>query len=207
MEWESLEDYISSINALKKKYEGIIEIHLGLETEYSKTALEERKELKGMVEYLLLGQHFDDPSNRNFSVFRKNTDEEILEYARLVCEGIDSGLFTYLAHPDVIMNGQEEFTQACEKAAHMIGKKAQETGIPLEINCHGIGKGRKPFPDGDMYYYPNRDFWSILAQYEIKGIVGIDAHDPRDLLDTEAVEEGLRELADLDIEIIENPFR
>ena len=207
MDWDELDGYIASISSLKEKYKDRIEIRLGLESEYSRVALEERKELKGMVEYLILGEHFDDPANRSFSVFRKCSEEDILEYARLVCEAMDTGLYAYVAHPDVIMSGQEEFSKACEKAAHMIGQKAEETGIPLEINCRGAQRNKKTFPTGRRFSYPNRDFWSVLSQYRIKGIVGIDAHDPRDLFDKQAIIDGLKEIEEFHIEITEDPFR
>lgn len=205
MDWDRLEDYLESISALKKAYEGQIEIHLGLETEYYPEFLDEKKELAGKVEYLILGQHFSHPVGRG-SYFGYNTDDEILEYAETVCQGLDTGLFLYLAHPDVFMSRQREFTPACEKAARMIAEKAVQTNTPLEINVHGIAKGKKPFPNGEQYSYPHRDFWKIMSQYPVKCLYGIDAHSPAQLLDVKSLHDGEREMMPLDLDFIKEPL-
>ena len=205
MDWYRLEDYIDSVNSLKKAYEGKIEIRLGLETEFFPEYLEEKKELADKVEYLILGQHFSNPQGDG-SYFGYNTDVEILEYARKVCEGLDTGLFMYLAHPDVFMNKQREFTPACEKAARMIAEKAVQTNTPLEINVHGVTRGKQPFPNGERYYYPHRDFWKIMAQYPVKCLYGVDAHRPEQILSTEDVAAAEREMEGLGLQFIREPL-
>ena len=207
MDWEQLEEYISSINNLKKKYEGIIEIYLGMESEYYDQVADERKELRDMLDYMILGQHFSDPSGMNVSYFRNNTDEELMDYGISVCKAMDSGLFTYLAHPDVFMNRQEEFNETCEKVAHMIAQKAAWLDMPLEVNVHSMVRGKKPFPTGERYYYPNKDFWKIAAQYPVRCIIGIDAHDPKALLETQYIDMAREELKDLDLTFINDPFK
>ena len=183
MNWEELDDYISSVNHLKEKYRDQIEIHLGLESEYFPQFLEEKKELRSKVEYMLLGQHFLYP-DCTYSYFRNVNDEVINEYVDQVLKGLDTGLFTYLCHPDVFMNNQSEFTEACYNAAHRIAQKVVETDTPVEINVRGAQKGKKLFSDGtSQFWYPNRQFWEIMAQYPIKCVVGIDAHAPEDILD------------------------
>ena len=206
MDWEQLEDYISSINALKEKYKDQITILLGTESEYYPYCLEERKELRSMLDYMLLGQHYDHPSGKGVNYFKENTDEEILVYAKTVVEAADSGLYSYLCHPDVFMNHQNDFTKACEEAAHMIGQACERNQLPVELNVRGVMKGKKPFPNGDQYWYPHKDFWRILAKYDLKVVVGIDAHAPDDLLETEFIDEGIKELSDLNLTFIDHPF-
>ncbi|MCR4856185.1 MAG: histidinol-phosphatase [Erysipelotrichaceae bacterium] len=206
MHWEELDDYIRSVNTLKEKYKDQITIRLGLETEYYPEVHAEREELAKRLDYMLLGQHFSALSLDSVNYFKENSDEEILEYAQAVCDALDSGIFTYLCHPDVFMNHQTVFSESCQKAAHMIGRKCEETGTPAEINIRGVMKGLKHFPDGEQYWYPNKAFWRIMSQYDIKTVVGIDAHDPNDLLQTGMVTEGLEHLKDLDLHFIEDPF-
>ena len=206
MDWEMLDDYISSITSLKEKYKGQIEILLGMESEYYSYCYEERKELRGMLDYMLLGQHYDEPFGKHVNYFKSNSEEEINEYADTVCEAIHTGLFSYICHPDVFMNHQEDFTPACERAAHLIGKACQEEKLPVELNIRGVMKGKKPFPHGDQYWYPHKDFWRILSQHDIQVAVGIDAHDPSDLLQTEFIEEGMKELEDLNLHFLDQPF-
>lgn len=206
MDWDQLEEYIGSIEQLKEKYRDQIEIHVGLETEYYPYCHEEREELKKKVEYLLLGQHFSDPLCTQTDYFKQNSEEEILQYGKSVCEALDTGLFTYLCHPDVIMSRQPEFTGACVEIAHMIGKKCAETDTPLELNVRGIMKGKRRPIEGRKCYYPNRDFWQILAQYPIRVVYGIDAHAPEDLLDLESVRDAYKELDGLNLNYITEPF-
>ena len=205
MNWDRLEDYLESIRELRKKYEGIIDIHLGLETEFYPEFLDEKKELHDMVEYLILGQHFIKPDSTG-RFFGHNSDAEIMEYAERVCQGLDTGLFTYLAHPDVFMNHQSEFNETCQKAARMILKKAVETDTPIEINIHGVSRGKHMFPAGRQYFYPHKDFWRIAAEYPVKCLYGIDAHSPRQLMDLQALKDGEKEVGDLGLEFIEEPF-
>ncbi len=206
MRWEQLPEYLSSISSLKEKYKDQIEIKIGLESEYYPFTLKERIELKQHLDYLLFGQHFSDPGEVSVSYFRENTEEEILGYGKAVEEGLRSGIFTYLCHPDVFMNRQPAFTKAGEEVAHRIGRACAETGTPVELNIRGVSKEKHPYDAGERYWYPHKEFWRILAQYPIKTVVGIDAHDPKDLLDTHFVEDGLKEVEDLDLHFIEEPF-
>ena len=206
MEWDELPGYIDSVMSLKEKYKDQIEILLGMESEYYPYCHDERKELSEMLDYMLLGQHFSTPTGEEIHFFQKNSEEEILIYGRQVVEAVHTGMFTYLCHPDVFLNRQEAFTDACGQVAHMIGQACQEEGLPVEVNIRGVTKGLKDFPDGKQYWYPNKDFWTILSQYDLKVVVGIDAHDPQNLLDVHFVEEGLKHLEDLHLNYITQPF-
>ncbi|MBQ6655004.1 MAG: histidinol-phosphatase [Erysipelotrichaceae bacterium] len=205
MEWSQIDEYVASLSALREKYADQISILIGFETEYYRHMHNEKAQLKQKAQYLILGQHYDSPQCA-VSYFRPNSEEEILEYGRLVCEGLESGLFTYLCHPDLVMYHQESFTPACRKAAHMIGAKAAETGIPLEVNVHRIAKGKLEYEEGLRYPYPNREFWEILASYPVRCLFGVDAHSPAQLLDTGAMDEAFREIQDLNLDFISEPL-
>ena len=207
MDFEQIDEYIDSINHLKEKYKDQIEIHVGLETEYIPFNHDERVELSKKVEYMLLGQHYSDPVGNEKNFFKKNTDDEILFYGESVCNALDTGLFLYLCHPDVFLTRQEVFSEACEKVAHMIAKKLVELDIPAEVNVHGSLRGKHPFGDKQYFYYPNKQFWSIMAQYPIKCLLGIDAHDPDQLVDFDSVENTIKELEDLNLNYIKEPFK
>lgn len=206
MDIEQLDEYIETLSVLKEKYKDQIEIHIGLETEYFEFNHDERVWLKDKVEYLLLGQHYSDPLGKEENYFKHNSEEEILHYGRSVCKALDTGLFTYLCHPDVFLNKQEEFTQTCEEVAHMIARKAVETNTPVEINIRGVAKGKKPFVNGERYYYPNKDFWRVMSQYPIRCLYGIDAHSPEDLLETHLFDKAYEELKEFDLEYIKEPL-
>ena len=206
MDWDQLDEYIESINILKEKYKGIIDIKLGLETEYYSDNHDERFELKNRMEYLLLGQHYASPEKGHINFFKDNTDEEIMIYGQRVCTALDTGMFLYLCHPDVFLSRQTQFTKACEDVAHMIAKKCVETDTPVELNVRGILKGRHQFTSGQYYYYPHRDFWKILSQYPLRYLIGIDAHRPEELLDKKVIDMALQEVSDFNLNFIKEPL-
>ena len=205
MDWEEFPEYVESINHLKEKYKDVIEIKLGIESEYYPEYVKEKEELRKDLDYFILGQHFLNP-NGTGSFFKNIDDQTIMIYAKSVCEAMDTGMFEYVCHPDVFMCRQEEFTKACEEAAHMIAKKAVETNTPLEINVHGIRKGLRDFQNSKRYNYPFIEFWQIAAQYPVKVLIGIDAHAPEQLLSMEDIETALLQVKGLDLDFISEPF-
>ena len=204
MDWDEFDGYVADLKILQEKYKDQIRILIGLESEYYPIYHEERLELKQKLDFMILGQHNINLTGSSY--FRLNTEEEIIDYAKDICTALDTGMFLYLAHPDVIMTRQEDFTPACEEAAHLIGKKCAETHTPVEINVHGLIRGRQIFPRGECYFYPHREFWKILAQYPVKALIGIDAHDPDQLLDTASIDLALADLDDLGLDILTEPI-
>lgn len=205
MDWEMLDDYLNSVKELQDKYRGQLDIKLGLETEYFPEYEQDRRLLGEKVEYLILGQHFARPKG-GVSYFTSNTDEQLLGYCENVLKGLESGMFLYLAHPDVYMFKQTEFNETCAQIAHLIAAKAAETNTPLEVNVHGVPRGRPRFAAGYRYYYPHREFWQIAAQYPVKCLLGVDAHSPDDLLDKDSIDKALQELSGLGLQFIEEPL-
>jgi hypothetical protein len=59
------------------------------------------REMREKVDYMILGQHF--VKNGMQMVSRKGNPNYPLEYAEMVCQGLDSGLFDIVAHPDCFM--------------------------------------------------------------------------------------------------------
>ena len=88
--------YINKINSLKKVYNNI-EILVGFECEYDRLYNQHLINLKEKCDYLILGQHFI----RDVTPIG-NIDYPII-YANSVCEALDTGLFDYLAHPDIFL--------------------------------------------------------------------------------------------------------
>ena len=205
MDWSQLVDYLDSLNYLKEKYKDQIKIVIGLESEYYPDCADDRKELHDKVDFFLLGQHYARPDG-TCSYFKLNTEEETRLYCEQVLEGLDSGLFTYLCHPDVFMNRQTEFTEVCAETAHRIAQKCVVTNTPVEVNIRGITKGLKPFVSGERYFYPHREFWEIMSCYPLMVVTGIDAHAPADLLDKKSIELAFAQLEDLDLDYIKEPF-
>lgn len=174
-------NYKKKINKLKKKYKNM-KILIGLECEYSDILLPHLLFLKKNCDYLILGQHYvKDISAIN------NVDYPIL-YAKEVCKAISTGLFDYIAHPDLFLkyrdtinhNDKKIYEQNCIKAIKMICEKASKLNIPLEINLSYINN--TSIMKDDNYPYPHPMFFNISCNYDINYIWGIDAHNPKDIL-------------------------
>lgn len=174
---EDAQQYIDAFTALKKKYAGQIEIHIGFEQEYWPRYLDYmRRLLDNGVEYFILGQHMLDAENIAPYIGQfVDTDDGVLRYADSVCEGIRTGLYSYIAHPDLFMirRTPEEFNAACEQATIMIAQACSEQHIPLEYNLLGAGEHRA---------YPCEPFWVLAVKHCKNAILGMDAHTPAALL-------------------------
>lgn len=95
-------------------------------------------------------------------------------------EAMQSGLFTYFAHPDLIhFEGDKQFYI---QHIRRICREAKSCGIPLEINLLGLSGGR---------HYPNPRFWEVAAEEGCTAILGRDAHNPQALLDTQTEEKAM----------------
>lgn len=181
--YEVLDEYIDSINKLKEKYKDKIEIYVGFEAEFANRFKDYYQKLldDGKLDFMILGQHFDfDESDNPKYIVRLDPSKNVIEnYVKHILDGMDSGLFTYVAHPDLYVVDSEVFNEDCVKAAHEICKKAEQLHIPLEINCHASrywGKSHR-------LCYPEYHFWEIASQYNVDVVIGYDAHNPEELIE------------------------
>lgn len=140
MEVKELDSYIDSISRLKKEYETDITIYIGFECEYIPELMEEQDNLLKdyPIDYKILGQHFLCPEPYARYTGLAMEDESILEeYVDLIMEGMESGRYLYVAHPDLI-----HFTGSSalyEKHMLRLCKYLKEKELPVEINlleCH-----------------------------------------------------------------------
>ena len=192
---ELLEDYVSSVLALREKYKYEIEIHLGVEIEYYPKYLSETLKMlrEYPIEYLILGQHFVGNEIGEPYCGRASDSEELLErYVDQCIEALRTGMFTYLAHPDLLFFVGDD--DVYRRHMQRLCVAAKELDIPLELNLLGLKDGRN---------YPNELFWKIAAAEGCKAILGCDAHNPEALSDI-IVEKQARALAEkVGIEIID----
>ncbi len=172
MDFNQLEDYVTTVLALKDEYQNDIEIHLGLEAEYYPLFFEKLLQVLSEypIEYLLLGQHnLGNGESHEAYCYRAITDDpaRLTSYCDQVIEGIDTGCFTYLAHPDLLsFNGDlEDYNLQMRRLC----RHAAKTGLPLELNLLGLREGRR---------YPREDFWRIAGEEGCSVVLGLDSHDP-----------------------------
>ena len=176
-DYSQLEEYLDSVKLLKEKYKDQIEILVGFEAEYYDVFVDYYKWLlKEKVDFLILGQHNYVDNYESVAYFHKDSPiEDIVHYTDDVVKGIESGLFKYVAHPDMLMYSQKEFTKEIEAQARRILAKCEEYNMPIEINICGM---RRPSWNGKSYGYPSDEFFELVKDYKLKVVLGIDAHDP-----------------------------
>ena len=174
---ELLDDYIKSLLILKEKYKDKIDILIGFEAEYYPQMVPYYKELlNGKIDFLVLGQHCYLDDNQFAWYFHKDAPIECIhKYVDDVIEGLNTGLFKYLAHPDLFMHSQYEWNADLERESRRLLKACEELNIPVELNICGM---RRRHYDEEHYSYPNAHFYSLIQDYKLKVVLGIDAHDP-----------------------------
>ena len=178
MTMDELPDYLSSCQSLKMKYAGEIRLHIGLEAEYFPQYDGHLRRLFDQgTEYLILGQHYAD--SEEYCPYVGSdcaSDDGVRRYAEAVVRGIRSGLYAYVAHPDLMMRvrREDQFSQACMEAADMICQAAVEANMPLEYNLLGLALQIS----GTGCGYPCSAFWQYIQPKHPKVILGVDAHKP-----------------------------
>ena len=179
MKPEELPGYADSIRSLAEEFRDRIEIHLGVEAEYYPKYFPRLLEMlrENAVEYMILGQHFlGNEIGEPYS--GKLTEDEIAldRYVSQTIDGMQTGCFTYFAHPDLIRFAGSG--RVYEKHMRKLCRAAKDLSIPLEINILGLKTGRN---------YPDKRFWQIAAEEGNDVVLGVDAHEPLALADAHGV--------------------
>ena len=192
---EELPGYVSTVNALRDRYADRLEIHVGVEAEYYPKYFDRLVDFlrQEQVEYMILGQHFVGHAPDGVYSGQPTADKAILEaYVRQGIAAMDTGLYTYMAHPDIL-----NFTgnrSVYNEWMGLLVREAKDHGLPLEFNFLGFREGRN---------YPDQRFLELVAQAGLPMVLGCDAHQP-EALQVPKVETQVREkLGKLGIPILE----
>lgn len=203
-----LDGYIASLLNLKDKYQDQIEIHIGFEAEYYPQLNHQLQMIHDYpgIEYFILGQHCFLNDDHELEFYLRCTKEDlpkrVKQYRDNLIEGIESGMFAYVAHPDMFMSGYPHFDEFAQAISRSIIAAAIKADIPLEINLGGARRGLKDeFGQPSRYIYPVLDFWRLAAQMGAKAIVGVDAHNPHDFTNQVLLVE-MQPFWDLNLEFI-----
>lgn len=175
MTMEQLDPYLADMQALKEKYRDQIEIQIGLECEYFPQYFDWLRTVKDQFDYLLLGVHCADHDEHLTHYYARSTEpEQVVEYTRCTLAGMETGLFAYLAHPELCLADYPVYDEVCQEMVHSICAKAKQLDMPLEYNLYGIDKQGRGRQKG--LGYPCRLFWEEAARYGCRAIIGVDAH-------------------------------
>lgn len=172
---EELDGYIADINRCKDKYGADAKILVGLEAEYWSSHLEYLKTLSQKIDYLVFGNHVIVVDGCTKSSFNLHTKAEAIEYGRSSVEALSTGLYSFMAHPDLFLM-KYPWDETAEEIAHMIAKASIKYNIPLELNANGIRRGTIDTNEGIRYMYPRKEFWDVIRNYNCEVIINSDAH-------------------------------
>lgn len=179
---ESIE-YIEKLSGLREEYKDKIKIYIGYEIEYYSKYFKKTIEMikNTPCDYIILGQHFiGNEIGCRASTAPSDSEEELCEYVDIINSAIDTGLFFYVAHPDVLHFTGDSKIYAREM--ERLCRHAKEAGMPLEINLLGLRERR---------FYPTEEFWKIAGEVGNDVILGCDAHRPIDVGDEKNIQEGI----------------
>ena len=176
-----LPQYLASIRDLARRYQSQIEILAGLECEYFPDYIPWLRNMmdEAPLDYIILGNHFDTSDETGKSFGWVVDPQGIRRYVIMTVKGMETGLYTYLAHPDLFLLRREVFTQECADASRELCRTARAMGMPLEYNLQGR-VNHQIFPD--TLGYPCDAFWAIAAEEGCQAIIGVDAHQPASLI-------------------------
>ena len=184
MALDQAEEYFTSLSDLKKEYQNDIEIHIGVEAEYYPATHGRFMEFmrRYPCEYMLLGQHFLLREEDGVYAGSPYADSFFLEaYYKNLLDGVKTGDFLYIAHPDLFhFTGRRK---TYDRVIRAFLTEIKALNVPLEINRLGYA---------DRRVYPNPRFWQLAGEAGVSAVIGVDAHHPGDLTDTAAINGCLR---------------
>jgi histidinol-phosphatase (PHP family) len=191
---------VDTVLGLREEYRGRIEIPLGLETEYYPRHFGDLTDFlrEHPIDYLILGQHFiGNEYDAPYCAVKTDERDVLRQYCRQSMEAMNTGLFTYFAHPDLIhFHGDRRFYQ---ETVRPMCAEARSCGLPLEINLLGLREGR---------HYPNRLFFEMAALEGCQVILGCDAHAPMMLNDPAVEARGLELAKEFGLKVLDTvPLR
>lgn len=198
MDMEEIGAYFQSIHELQEEFKGQIKIIPGFEAEYFPDLLPDfRAALEWYGDYyLILGHHFPGGEPSGVYAGRKTDNETVLaRYVNEVIAGMETGLYAYVAHPDLIHYVGKRTVY--ERQMERICIAAKQMKIPLEINLEGLRR---------KIQYPSPVFWEMAASVGNEAILGLDAHNPNAFGNKALQESGFALAEKVGIKLITRPI-
>jgi len=192
---ETLQDYCNTVRYLRQQFAEEIKIPLGLVSEYYSALLPQLLPFLQDygIEYLLLPQHFiENEIRRHYSGFPTADESTLKRYCAQSAEAMQTGLFTYFAHPDIIsFQGNKRIYL---QSLRLLCREAKSCNVPLEIHLYGLWNRR---------YCSDRHFCEMAAEEGCRVILSSDAHAPDHLLKLESEEKARTMVWELGLELLE----
>lgn len=210
MDINTFDNLLKEIDNLKSKYN--IKLYKGCESEYLYNNDDWYKELRSKLDYMILGIHFFNGEGRVLDTYKDITYKNVDCYYECAKRAIETGLFDYLAHPDLYLfdyksiNGRNEFDDKAKEICLKLIDLCVKHDIYFEINTNGL-KYSKDKNNRDLWLYPNIEFFKVVKEYmdknpnKLKLIIGADAHEPK-ALGNDNVKAVLEMVKDLKLDVL-----
>jgi histidinol-phosphatase (PHP family) len=179
MPYEELPRYVEEALELKAKYQGLIDIKVGLEADWIEGYEETVKNLLAQYpfDYVIGSVHFlgdwDITNSAELAGWdTRDAGEVCAEYFRQVRLAAKSGLFDTLGHIDVIKRFGHIPSDLYEHLLEETVLAIRDAGVCVEVNASGLR-----YPCAEQF--PSRKLLHMLHAHNVPLTVGSDAHQPK----------------------------
>ena len=210
LELRYVHNYIREMVLLKHIYnkkDGNFKLLTGFESEYLHSDYEWYKTMISLknVDYLIFGNHNYEPlSLKTYFGICTKTREDLELYAENTIKGMKTGLFLYIAHPDLFVKAYEKWDKHCEEISHKICAEAQRLDFIFGFNINGLYIDEHIFKNKKSVNYPSINFWKIAQKYNIKTLLEVDGHNIN-TLNSNSIKKAYDLAKKLKLRIIEKP--
>ena len=184
MPYSDLDDYVAAIDKGRRDFPGLTVLK-GMECEYVPEfhAFYEDELLGARAfDYLVGAAHFFPEGDDWTGTYGGTRDAKSLRaYADYTIDMMETGLFDFIAHPDLFGNCYAVFDADARACSRDILVAARECDVGMEINALGLRKQARKKPGNPYPLYPWLPFWELAAECDPPVIVNSDAHRPEDL--------------------------
>lgn len=182
MEFSELTEYRLDLSRMRRLFPELC-ILTGVEVDFvpslGRGFYEDTYSSGNRFHYRILGPHFTDPPGIGGG--SPTSPERARAFTDLIIEAMATGLFDYVAHPDMFLAAYPCWSPELRSLAVELAEASNTFGIPFEINAYGLRKPWVDTPEGRRPQYPWRCFWEVMAEYNVQAVVGSDAHRPVDV--------------------------
>ncbi|MBE6035092.1 MAG: PHP domain-containing protein [Clostridiales bacterium] len=167
MDYEQLDEYLTTLKSLRDKYEGVIQVIIGLEVEFlpSFSGYYEMLRNKDDIDLLILGQHHSEIASGKYTFELDDKSEEWKYLMDGQIAGTESGYFDVVAHPDRLFKREKVWTLNMEQASRQFIDCAISHNIPVEKNLASMRQKRQFW----------NEFWELVPE-DASIVTGCDAH-------------------------------
>ena len=134
------------------------------------------------IDYLIGGVHWIKHHGEWMWVKQADSAGLLREYFHEILGLMESGLMSFITHPDSFAYGYLKWDANAEACSRDILSAAEEYRVPLEINGYGLRKPEIDTPSGPRNCYPLPEFWELAAEYDVTVVCNSDAHKPGDVM-------------------------